>query len=973
MKTLYNYMAFLFIAMAMFSACADDMEYPEIPNENPNNEYVTLSLNFQSQNDKVVEVGRSAATTPEKKLYDLHFYVFDTNGNLTGYKKVLPTGDDDVIEEAGKAEKISIRAKSGESYIYGVANINSSTTYYLESADLALLNIDEGDNDEEYYRSIESSELTRTKFLGINFKRRFGDENAHVSPNPVNQRFLMSGYINDGATVEIPKGTNGTVTLPEGQNIIKLYRILAKNTLTITNGKTASGGKFTPKSYRLCNVPTNGALIPKAGINNISTYLANNVTRAEVESNYTWNFEGNKEISFYFPENLQVAKNAVTTWKDREKNLWDNDTKTFTNAADKAAYIEIYGDYVDSSGEITANVSYTIHFGDFSKKESLGDFNVIRNHNYLYKVTINGVDDIKVEATTGEDSPYAEGLVVNATNGKHFNVDAHYEARVMTFKKADIQALRANGTGYILNIKTPFGHTHEVVNVRDNGIYTMTGHDPLTEAQIFDGEVDYNWMKFVKNTDGNTYPCQYPGDHSDQCMNVFELLKELYDDAAYTEKGNEEAYYTCFIDEYYYANKSWPEYVNQEPRTMLIANDLSISTDGKSLYAEVAYSISQRAITSFYQTDYIYPDVTNDLVVAFGSEIIDEEDVYHSRLSNSSYGEISNQHDWNAWTSAYETNKNKNWYSGNVKSVEGIQPLYTTVAKACMSRNRDLNGNGTIEQNEVKWYLPAVEQYRALFYGQNSLNPDAYLISQDEMQEIANNVAKGSKGHEFRTRYHYFTSSDGDKSTFWPEEGLTNNPMGGGYSWAELVRCIRTLESKGDGLGNPEVFYTYNDETHTFYLDGIKQTRDYTVDPLANHNEIDPLNNLYNSFVVAQKDLRNTDNKYDFLLKDITGPEADPCSRYASQVAGTDEANYKWRTPNQKELALMVSEMDLSDYQYGTRTKFSGDDKWDWHTTPGFWSDATAGGRINVGNENGKTDAYKNDVRIRCVRDNKRQ
>ena len=65
MKTLYNYMAFLFIAMAMFSACADDMEYPEIPNENPNNEYVTLSLNFQSQNDKVVEVSRSAATTPE--------------------------------------------------------------------------------------------------------------------------------------------------------------------------------------------------------------------------------------------------------------------------------------------------------------------------------------------------------------------------------------------------------------------------------------------------------------------------------------------------------------------------------------------------------------------------------------------------------------------------------------------------------------------------------------------------------------------------------------------------------------------------------------------------------------------------------------------------------------------------------------------------------------------------------------------
>ena len=122
-------MASSFIAMAMFSACADDFENQEILNKNQNNEFVTLSLNFQSQNDKLVEVSRSAATTEEKRLYDLHFYVFDVNGNLTGYKEVLPTGENDLIEEADNSERVSIRAKSGESYIYGVANINSSTTY----------------------------------------------------------------------------------------------------------------------------------------------------------------------------------------------------------------------------------------------------------------------------------------------------------------------------------------------------------------------------------------------------------------------------------------------------------------------------------------------------------------------------------------------------------------------------------------------------------------------------------------------------------------------------------------------------------------------------------------------------------------------------------------------------------------------------------------------------------------------------
>ena len=980
MKILYKYMAFPFIAMAMLSACTDEMENQGIQDSLQNSENVTLSLNFQSQNDKVIEVSRSAADTPEKRLYDLHFYVFDINGKLTGYKEVLPENENDVIEEAGNTEKVSIRAKSGESYIYGVANINSSTTYYLDANDLDLLNIDEGTNDEEYYRNIESSDLTRDKFLAINFKRLYGaDENAQISPDPVNQRFVMSGYINDGATVEIPKGTNGMVTLPSGQNTIKLYRILAKNTLTITNGTTANGGKFTPKTYRLCNVPIGGALIPKAGISTTATYLASNVTSAVVESNYVWNFEGSDEISFYFPENLQVAKNTVTTWKDREKNSWNGNTKTFTNAADKAAYIEISGDYVNQNDEITADVSYTIHFGDFSKAGSLDNFNVIRNHNYSYKVTINGVDDIVVEANEGEDNPYAEGLVVNATDGKHFDVDAHYEARVMTFKKADIQALRENGTGYILNIKTPFGQTHEVVNVKGDGVYTMAG-SKLTESQIFDKEADYNWMKFVKNTNGNTYPCEYPGDNSENCLNVFELLAELYDDGTYTEKGGTEVYYTCFIDEYYYAGKSWPEYVNQDPRTMLIANELSISEDGKSLYAEVAYSISQRAITTFYQTDYIYP-VTGKQVKAFGVEIIDEEDVYDSRLSNSVYGDISNQDDWKAWTSAFNTNKNGNWYSGNVKSVEGIQPLYTTVAKACMSRNRDLNGNGTIDENEVKWYLPAIEQYRALFYGQNSLNPDAYLISKEELAEIGNTyVANGNRwvndqnGHSYRSKYHYFTSSDGNKTIFWPEEGLTNNPMNNSYSWAQLVRCIRTLESKGEGLGDPEAFYTYDNSTYTFYLDGIKETRGYTEDPLANHNEIETLNNLYNSFVVATSDLIDSGSDYNFVLADITGKSEDPCSKYT-------EGGYKWRTPNQKEFALMVSEIaDLSKYQYGTRTQFSGDDEgyWNWHNTPGFWSDVPEngrtddGGRINVGTGYGNGNANSNGVRIRCVRDNKR-
>jgi hypothetical protein len=368
------------------------------------------------------------------------------------------------------------------------------------------------------------------------------------------------------------------------------------------------------------------------------------------------------------------------------------------------------------------------------------------------------------------------------------------------------------------------------------------------------------------------------------------------------------------------------------------------------------------------------------LVKAFGTEIIDEEELYDIRFSNDDYQGFSRHSDWDAWGIVSEANRGRGWYN-ELRHAEGKQPLYTSVARACMSRNRDLNGNNQIDENEVRWYLAGVDQYRALFFGQNSLAPDAYLIKRSELDNIddeykrrGNNWGGDYMGHEFRGRYHYFTSSGGDKTSFWPEEGLTNNPINpqGWHSSAQLVRCIRTLESGGQGLKNPEPFYSYTN--NTFEMGGIKATRNYTEAPLGGHNEIQPTNNLFSSFVVAKYDLENGRH---YQLADLTSGGADPCRNYSKQdnVRNTDEANYAWRTPNQKELALMVSRVtEMANHRYGTRTRFSGDDEpngyWNWHDTDGFWTDKGSGGRINVGlgyNENDGTSL----LRVRCVRDKK--
>ena len=1115
MKKLYKYIV-LVIGILAFSACADEELVGSFGETGGD---VTLKLNVQIQSNKNIVVSR--ATPEENKLYDLHFYVFNAQEELTGYEKLeSATGDitspwlDTNNDEIPEGIPVTIRTKTGASYIYALANIKQEDTYYLEKkknadetvSDYDLLNVyndatlqcDNNGNisqitrkngvnvTEDLKEKVANSRLTLSKLKSIQYQRVYGSETEWFSPTP-KEKYVMSGYINDGNLVNIIEGDSNTGTIDgvsQNNGIIKLYRILAKNTLTIDWNE--SGGKFIPKYYKLCKVPTCGLLVPNANFSTVykteDQYLTQaNYTELQelninVVSDFRENFkltndvEKNKniELTFHYPENIRSygINDNIKKWKDREKNSWEASEKTFDNAPTKAAYIELYGDYVDSNGNLTANVSYTIHLGNFSSSGNLSDFNVVRNHNYQYKVSIKGVDDIITEAqlednaSTDLHNHYAEGLVINATDGIHYEVDAHYEARVMEFSKSSIEELKGEnnnaGNGYIINISTPFGKTPETLMVKQitregkkiaqicdllgNELATVNPDGTLkkvTGKTIFgiDDEEDYNWMKFVKNTSDNIpnyasatdiskYPCKYPGDYlynSDgsimvengkpkkgNWLNVFELLAELYytDDNNNGKNANDVyqhqiskgddidyvAYYTCFIDEYYYNDKVWSSYVNQSPRTMQIANKLYISYDKKSIYAEVAYSISQRSISSFY---------TNGSVDAFGTENIDEEFKYNSRLDDSNgdlyYSDINvdNQvvDDWSARTSAVAENNSKAWYNNetvsvslwegsnqsgfrkrdnrsrdrNIVKIEKSQPLYKSVAKACMSRNRDLNGNSIIDTEEVRWYLASIGQYRALFLGQSALEEDVRLISTSELETInGSSEMNDGYGFEFRSNYHYWTSSDQRYSgTFWPEEGLTNNPVqtSGYLCRAELVRCIRTLQSNGDGLKESDPFYNYTgDETRTFNLNGIVVTRTPGPNALGVHTEIDNSNDFSTSFQVAKYNLSNTYNSSSIWN---LSPNDNPCKNYKKQnnVINTEEANYDWRMPNQKELALMVSIPELAEWkdeEYLSTTKYSG-----------TWHKSNKQGTYSVfGSDNGSINLTQlSGAYIRCVRD----
>ena len=1090
MKKLYKYIV-LVIGILAFSACTDEIEFSNVVDEGSD---VTLKLNVKAHAKNNVIVGRAA---DDEILYDLHFYVFDQYGNLTGHTPVTGTS---LTSPNGS---VSITAKTGKSYIYAVANIDQGVYYTISSTDKQLLNNPDGD-----------TKLTLTKLKEIKFNRTISKDNNLLSPKPEDKFYMMSGYINDGNLVNIKQDG---VFNEEGEeiNTVNLYRIVAKNTLHINtfsteldeyekdeNGnnvldekgnpvkKKLYKGKFTPKSYRLCNVPKGGVLIPNTNISTTSQYLkktkedgtvTDNITEDETESSY---FENSLDsvFTFYYPENLQVAKTAEEVsacqqnieandrvnwkenwvWKDRETNKWNTEgtVKQFVFADDNAAYIEIEGSYeYQGEGEnYNANVTYTIHLGDFST--NIKDFNVIRNCNYTYNVIINGVEDIIAEATKDDegkskyDNPYAEGLVVRTTTGEHYDVDAHYEARVMAFNMAEIKKLKDDGYGYFLNIATPFSEMDGTMYVKNNGVYSFPEKDEaycaIHEVESrFSKEDLFGWVRFVENGANqvdpetgldvpgtsnaimgpvNTHVCKYPGDEKKKysyptgdngtivretkCeggwMNAFELLEDLYEKA---NNNNGIVYYTCFIDENYYAGKDWIEYVNKQPRTIQIANKLSISPDGKSVYADVAYSVSQRSIATFYQD-------TN--LKAFGTEIIDEEDKYSKDPYN--YEDVrmgeegsvvkytifppstTNADNWNGYTNAVTTNKDRNWYdhtvNGNqlVQNYPNTQPLYAAVGKACMSRNRDNDGDGSIDSDEVRWYLASVEQYHALYIAQESLPAESKLISDQDLRTL-NDVDYSpnwdQSGHDIRGKYHYYTSSARTSAgTYWPEEGMTNNGLENSTTFmqrAELVRCVRTLQSgtttnKGYGLQAPDKYYKFNKESnkpdyYIFDLSGIK-TRRTAMPVLANHNELQPLNELSPLFEVAKESLYKDEV---YKLDDLTSKEYDPCSTYSQEKDsdGNPIDHGTWRTPNQKEVALMLAEIpsEMKARRHGTRTRFSAsitdDDPYNvswhgpynWHYRYAFSVETS--GKFNVTGNDFMPDNTRSvtNVDIRCVRD----
>ena len=918
-------------------------------------EPVELTLDVTSRAlDKVIVKSWDPNDEDEAKVNDLRVYIFSESGALVGYKyfgKADLNFSADLDSENGynsSATLTGIKTVTGNAYVYAIANAITSQYQVTETDAKEITNIDETD--------LSSSDLTREKFLAATYSRQAG------SYDPRDNTFFMSGYVNNGHPVTIRRKTGGTgvaeIVSPteDKDKRLKLFKVFSKNKLTIETGNDAAGNaiSFDPDYMEIHNVPKTVALLPD-GTTDASDFET--FERVVLDEKY---------LNFYLPENLQSKNkiNTISVWNDREKNTYSAaGDKSFVNAPDNATYLVVHGRY--RAGSYVGNVAYTIHLGDFGNNGSLDNFDVCRNFSYQYTLKINGVNNFIAEAkkegdgTIAKDDPGSEGIVIKTTAAGMLHADCHYEARVMIFNKAEVKGLIDNNFGYILKIHTIFGES-ECLIVTGDGVYEATQYyldkssgkvpEPLTKFNNDGtlanpssllvgkaGEADFNWVHFVKNTGAapSSSPsnspgcritsnhtkqnvCAYPG--TDKTMSVFQFLKELYV-AASTDNANAffdsdgNVYVTCFIDENYYADREWTKYANQtDSRRLYIANDFRLSNDGKSSYAEAKYVIEQNSIWTFYSMN---PDLK-----PYGVETVsEEEEIEGFSVSYSGYSD-SYKDDWNGYTVASNYYKVNNQYTPSgafkIRSASASEPakqdLYTDAYRACMSRNRDENGNGKIDTDEVKWYLATVDQYKGLWIGESVLPTQAKLFEPTDenwskLDDAVNNATSGNTDVALKP-WHFFTAST--QAVFWPEEGASTSPWGLSWSQASKVRCVRTLESNADGRKDPGVFYDAPvknaDGSYDITLRLNKGAgRDFQSQPVpctlergeASQNEVSrkfriDAGNLSGTFTRSQ--ITSSTTSPDVLIK----KEADVC--WNNKNGSADEP---WRVPNQKELLVM--------------------------------------------------------------------
>ena len=492
----------------------------------------------------------------------------------------------------------------------------------------------------------------------------------------------------------------------------------------------------------------------------------------------------------------------------------------------------------------------------------------------------------------------------------------------------------------------------------------------------------------------------------------------LDDSGSVSSEDNATVTITAYIDEYIYKYKPtevfyeepdavqegdpdlllWKDVVNGENRMLHICESgAEYSPDGNSSWAESVITFSQRPVYTFY-------DPASNVETAWGTESLMETDEAlpigsYSRTSSINYPNTADNGRENMLNFLISENEIVNLKWTDVLSLDEdeygkLQGTYNSIWYACIGRNRDLNGNNVIDENEIRWYLASVDQLTDLWIGEEAV-PNAKLYPLDPQgAETVPYVHVASST--------YFSNSPNSPWVIWAEEGASRgqyyaggddkNEYGQTASSERYYRCVRNLGlSLGHISDTPADYVIPTENKKRTVGTGSRQTTytEHWIDvtrlerntrrsilvgqPLPNNDvtERSRNNRPYDKFAVlveenSEQAIYPEAPEYDRRGNEIDTENGIWSSYYIGESNGSP-CPTGYRIPNQRELMLMYTTFpDLfsstsENWMYMAKTGFG------WKNHVGY-GDHRAGFAYDRGNLR-LIDNANQSVKVRCVRD----
>lgn len=837
-------------------------------------------LDFGVKDDIAIQTKSTLDAKAESRVFNLYVFVFNSNGDkVTGEyfgSKNLKASADEVRNATDNCWYVSNSTTTTGSVLFNCSAGEGFTLYVLSNLDSDMVRI-------------SSDVLAATVRTEDDLKNFTAYLNQKIVTR--NGYFPMSGKISD-ITINDSNGATSGKTNITGK--VMLSRIDAKVRFVFKTGNTpdAQGQtikSFEPRQWKVVNVPRTGYILPR----NEDCVNVAPATAKEDYSKYAAgffdtefvNFEdfpesGTSGFSFYMMENRQTPKKALAGYQDRSRaqklasglnekctvtysldgQEISRDMRMFEYANDFSTYVVVTG-YVemelvdDKAGKVLGgDVQYIIHLGDW--RNDIANFNTERNTSYTYTVTVNSVNNIRVEVETSkgavsdvkENQPGASGHVSIAKEEIAL-CDCHYVSKTISFhltnffNNSDISKDNCIVDELTWAVKTPFGEG-----------------EPITEGGVdVTSGLDYKWVHFrlnKKDANGKYYSDKrrkytprtmetkiewqenkeddgtpgLAGFHNDGIMDVAQLCvfiknevhkyldnpaSSAFDNLESTDLSLPKISLTVFVDEYYYEKHPitgeekpdlWKTFVNAEDRKLHILCNSEKSKDLESSTTGSVVTIQQRSIQCIYNTDPSY----TVLQTAWGVENQDEYDgrwdKYWSVTSGGNRGngkrlnglynsckewELSPAGTSNAFTTGVQWSKYMNYEVDN--DTPHLQSNYQYMRYACLTRNRDNDGDGKIDRNEVRWYLASINQLLGLYVGDAILSANTRLYNKSPEDKQSDDYNRWQQHIVSSTA---FDGKSNDPTMLWAEEGTSTSNFY--HNWAPDIqgtgiRCVRNL------------------------------------------------------------------------------------------------------------------------------------------------------------------------------------